>query len=75
MTAHPATVNGDPRPDVHGSRLDDLVVALIPGCVVDGTPRGVAVALNDAVVPRGAWPSTVVAAGDRLEVVTAVQGG
>ncbi|ACZ30488.1 thiamine biosynthesis protein ThiS [Xylanimonas cellulosilytica DSM 15894] len=75
MTAHPAHVNGEPRPDVHGSPLDALVVALVPDCVVDGAPRGVAVAVNDAVVPRGAWTSTVVAAGDRVEVVTAVQGG
>ncbi len=75
MTARPATVNGEPRPDAHGSRLDELVAALVPGSVVGGAPRGVAVALNDAVVPRGAWTTTVVAAGDRVEVVTAVQGG
>ena len=75
MTAPPATVNGEPRPDLHGARLDALVLELLPGNVVDGTPRGIAIALNDAVVPHGAWTSTVVAAGDRVEVVTAVQGG
>lgn len=37
--------------------------------------RGVAVALHEAVVPVGAWASTAVAAGDRLEVVQAVAGG
>jgi len=36
---------------------------------------GVAVALNDEVVSRGAWASTPLADGDRVEVLTAVQGG
>lgn len=36
---------------------------------------GVAVAVNDTVVPRGAWSRTAVEPGDRLEVLTAVQGG
>jgi sulfur carrier protein len=37
--------------------------------------RGVAVALNGAVVPRGAWPATSVRAGDTIEIVRARQGG
>jgi sulfur carrier protein len=37
--------------------------------------RGVAVAVNGAVVPRGRWPVTVLAEADRIEVLTAVQGG
>lgn len=36
---------------------------------------GIAVALNSAVVPRSSWPSTAVNEGDRVDVVTAVQGG
>ncbi len=36
---------------------------------------GIAVALNDAVVPRARWGDTPVAEGDRLEIITAVQGG
>ncbi|OBH57765.1 sulfur carrier protein ThiS [Mycobacterium sp. E2479] len=36
--------------------------------------RGVAVAMDDAVLPRSRW-STELFEGDRLEVVTAVQGG
>ncbi|GAB3579904.1 sulfur carrier protein ThiS [Amycolatopsis endophytica] len=42
---------------------------------VDAPDRGVAVALNGEVVRRGAWPETVVRAGARLEILTAVQGG
>jgi sulfur carrier protein len=36
---------------------------------------GVAVALNGAVVPRGAWPATKLRAGDTIEIVRARQGG
>ncbi|KAA1251185.1 sulfur carrier protein ThiS [Mycobacterium simiae] len=36
--------------------------------------RGIAVALNWAVLPRSDWATTL-AEGARLEVVTAVQGG
>jgi thiamine biosynthesis protein ThiS len=33
------------------------------------------VALNGAVVPRSAWPRTVLRAGDQVEIVRARQGG
>ena len=36
--------------------------------------RGVAVALDSSVLPRSQWATTL-SEGDRLEVVTAVQGG
>ncbi|MEV0616013.1 sulfur carrier protein ThiS [Nonomuraea sp. NPDC050404] len=36
---------------------------------------GVAVALNDEVVTRGAWETTALSDRDRVEVLTAVQGG
>lgn len=38
-------------------------------------PRGIAVALNGAVVPRGSWPETKLQPGDRVEIVRARQGG
>ena len=37
--------------------------------------RGVAVALDGEVVPRGMWSSTALGEGQRLEVLHAVQGG
>ncbi|GAB2876022.1 sulfur carrier protein ThiS [Nocardioides pacificus] len=37
--------------------------------------RGLAVAVNDAVVPRGQHATHVLVDGDRVEIVTAVQGG
>ncbi|MFG1944631.1 sulfur carrier protein ThiS [Nonomuraea sp. NPDC048826] len=36
---------------------------------------GVAVAVNDEVVTRGAWETTALRDSDRVEVLTAVQGG
>ena len=39
------------------------------------TPIGVAVAVNEAVVTRAKWPGTTLAEGDRVEILTAVQGG
>jgi sulfur carrier protein len=75
-TAAPtALVNGEPYPLDGRTGVEELVAALVPAYVADGAPQGVAVAINDAVVPRGTWPSTVVAPGDRVEIVTAVQGG
>lgn len=40
-----------------------------------GALRGVAVAVNDRLVRRGAWSGTTVSDGDRVEIVTARQGG
>ena len=37
--------------------------------------RGVAVAVNDGVVPRASWPSHALAADDRVLVIQATQGG
>ncbi|MFC8922351.1 sulfur carrier protein ThiS [Cellulosimicrobium sp. NPDC057127] len=75
-TAPPTVlVNGAPYPLDGRVGVEALVAALAPAYVADGAPQGVAVAINDAVVPRGTWSSTVVAPGDRVEIVTAVQGG
>ncbi|MEU9193410.1 sulfur carrier protein ThiS [Streptomyces hundungensis] len=63
------SVNGEPRALVPGTTLDALVAALTPA------RSGVAAAVNEAVVPRGAWPTTTLGDGDRVEVLTAVQGG
>jgi sulfur carrier protein len=63
------TVNGAARAVADGTRLADVVAELT------AAPSGVAVAVNDSVIPRGAWPETVLAEGDRVEILTAVQGG
>lgn len=42
--------------------------------IVEGA-RGVAVALNGAVVPRRRWSDTALTPGDSLEIVRPIQGG
>jgi sulfur carrier protein len=45
----------------------------LAGAPEDG--RGVAVALDGEVVPRGEWATTELREGQALEVLRAVQGG
>ena len=43
--------------------------------LVSQAPSGVAAAVNGELVRRTSWPSRLLAAGDEVEVLTAVQGG
>ncbi|HET9897140.1 MAG TPA: sulfur carrier protein ThiS [Streptosporangiaceae bacterium] len=43
--------------------------------LISSAAAGVAVAVNGDVVRRASWPHTQLAAGDQVEVLTAVQGG
>jgi sulfur carrier protein len=63
-------INGEPSEVVApGATVADLLEALdVPG-------RGVAVAVDAEVVPRGSWETFSVADGARVEVLIAVQGG
>ena len=38
-------------------------------------PRGLAVAVNDAVVPRAEWPAYELNEQDRVTIIRATQGG
>ena len=38
-------------------------------------PPGVAIAVNDTVVPRQRWAAAELTDGDHIEIITAVQGG
>ena len=38
-------------------------------------PRGVAVAVNDTVVPKSQWETQQLRANDRIMIITATQGG
>jgi len=51
------------------------VAALLDSVEVGADTAGVAVAVNDTVVPRGRWNDTTLSPGDRVEVIHAVQGG
>ena len=61
-------VNGAAR-DVDVVSVEALVEQLITA------RRGVAVAVNGEVVPRSSWPAARLRDGDRVEVLTAAQGG
>ncbi|CAN5430927.1 sulfur carrier protein ThiS [soil metagenome] len=62
------TVNGDEVEVDDRATVTDLLVRLGIG------QKGIAVAVDWAVLPRSRW-DTVLSEGARIEVVTAVQGG
>ncbi len=51
------------------------VAAVLPLLDVAPDARGVAVAVDAEVVPRGAWGRHALADGAEVEVLTAMQGG
>jgi sulfur carrier protein len=63
-------VNGESEP-----LLTAKLQALLDEKAIDTAQRGIAVAVNGAVVPRAAWPDTTLRAGDNVEIVRARQGG
>jgi sulfur carrier protein len=63
------TVNGLPREAADELSLGELMRE------ISDRSTGIAVAVNSEVVPRGSWGDTSIRPGDRIDVVTAVQGG
>jgi thiazole synthase len=64
-------LNGEPRELPAGATLADAVRA----SGADTETRGVAVALEGEVVPRGEWDSTPLREDGKVEVLAAIQGG
>ena len=62
-------LNGEPRELADGATIADVLALL------DAPDRGVAVAVDAEVVPRGEWEAVTLREGVRIEVVQAVQGG
>ncbi|MEU6850776.1 sulfur carrier protein ThiS [Actinacidiphila alni] len=62
-------VNGEERAVSAPLALDALVAGHTRAT------SGVAAALNETVVPRTRWAATPLSDGDRVEILTAVQGG
>ncbi len=67
---HLIRVNGESEP-----LIAPTIEVLLAEKAVDTDQRGIAVALNGAVVPRAAWGETKLKAGDSVEIVRARQGG
>ena len=63
------TVNGEERDVADGATVAELLAAL------QLRRDGIAVALNDDVVPRGDHAARPLHDGDRLEIIVAVAGG
>jgi len=63
------TVNGEQR-QVQAARN---ISALVAQLGLDA--RKIAIERNLAIVPRSLWPATVLADGDRIEIVHFVGGG
>src|SRR5258708_17438064 len=63
-------VNGETEPLVVAT-----LAALLEEKAVAIGQRGIAVALNGAIVPRAAWPQTRLRPGDSVAIVRARQGG
>jgi sulfur carrier protein len=62
-------INGEPSEIASGTTVAALLAQL------DVPERGVAVAVDAEVVPRGEWETFAIADGARVEVLIAVQGG
>lgn len=62
-------VNGTPRDVPDGLSLAELIAEIA------GSLRGSAAVVDDEVVPRGEWADYRLSGGQRVEIITAVQGG
>ncbi len=51
--------------------LNDFVISRLNG----KEPRGIAVALNEMIIPKHKWQDTILKEEDSIEIVHAVQGG
>jgi sulfur carrier protein len=65
------TINGKKKDAGDIDTLDELMT----GLGYDTASKGMAVAVNDTVIPRGRWKTTSLNAGDSIEIIHAVQGG
>jgi sulfur carrier protein len=74
---NPATTLATSRLTVNGEPLDVAPGTTVAGLLatMDTAGKRVAVERNGEIVPRSQHGTTVVAAGDRLEIVIAVGGG
>jgi sulfur carrier protein len=63
-------LNGEPR-----ERDGATIVELLADLGIEDRARGVAVAVDGEVVPRAKWPERRITEGERVEALSAMQGG
>ncbi|WP_353718189.1 sulfur carrier protein ThiS [Dyadobacter sp. 676] len=77
------TINGQSREIAASCTLGQIVSELFPSGD-HGTPanvadvsrvKGIAIAINQSVVPKSDWPTRLLSPNDHVTVITATQGG
>jgi sulfur carrier protein len=63
-------LNGEPR-----SLTAATLVQLLAAYGIDPAKPGVAIAVNQAIVPRAEWPTATLHDGDEVEIVRPHSGG
>ena len=64
-------LNGESRDIDDGLTISGLLVEI----GIDPTQKGSAVAVNGEIALRQEWETSVLQAGDRVDIIRAVQGG
>jgi len=64
-------VNGNTHDIEEERTLEELLLEF----EISKEMKGIAVALNDDVIPKKMWSDTKVQSSDRIEIIRAVQGG
>ena len=68
-------INGTRHDKRNGITVADLLIDELSGVDTPHGAAGIAVAVNDVVIPKREWNATPLNAGDKIEIVRAVQGG
>jgi sulfur carrier protein len=63
-------LNGQPREVADIFTVGQLVSELMPG-----PARGIAIAINQVIVPKSNWPHHQLSPKDKITLITATQGG
>lgn len=64
-------LNGEAIETDDGKTLGALLISL----GIDAESKGVAIAVNETVIPKRKWDATELRADDAIEIIHAVQGG
>lgn len=71
-TAIHLTLNGEAHTTEAGATVADVLTEMD---LDPSRPKGIAVAVNDEIVPKDEWTERGLKPADRIEVITARQGG